>query len=118
MSNERHRPISYRPVAPVRRDDTVIPGESGKSRNPVALGRPSARQLDAGENTNAIVTATRARRPLRGEGESRQGPTGTDTLTSAFAESTRARRPAAVTYPGQDGGRLLAVGGKRPVRVA
>ena len=36
---------------------------------------------------------------LLGEGESRQGPSGTDMLTSAFAESTRAPRPAAAAYP-------------------
>jgi hypothetical protein len=42
------------------------------------------------------------------------GPTGTEMLTSAFAESTRARRSAAAAYPGSDGGRLLAVDRKRP----
>jgi hypothetical protein len=55
---------------------------------------------------------------LLGGSESRQGPTGTDMLTSAFAESTRAPRPAAAGYPGPcqgpDHGRLLAVDLERP----
>jgi hypothetical protein len=66
-----------------------------------------------------------SREPLRstsllplGESESRQGPTGTDMLTSAFAESTRAPRPAAAAYPGPDGGRLLAVDSERPTQAA
>jgi hypothetical protein len=57
-----------------------------------------------------------------GEGESRQGPTGTDMLTSAFAESTRAPRPAAAAYPGPcqgpDDGCLLAVDTERPAHAA
>ena len=63
-------------------------------------------------------TGRRRRRSLVGEGDSRQGPTGTDMLTSAFAESTRARRPAAAAYPGPDGGRLLAVGSERSLQPA
>jgi hypothetical protein len=59
---------------------------------------------------------------LLGGSESRQGPTGTDMLTSAFAESTRAPRPAAAGYPGPcqgpDDGRLLAVDSKRPAQAA
>ena len=39
----------------------------------LAFGRPSARQLDAGENTNAMP-ATRARRSLLGEGDSEWRP--------------------------------------------
>ena len=66
----------------------------------------------------AVVRRALAARSGLGEGESRQGPTGTDMLTSAFAESTRARRPAVAAYPGPVGGRLLAVVGERPARVA
>lgn len=53
-----------------------------------------------------------------GEGESRRRPAGTGMLTNAFAESTRAPRPAAAADAGSDDRRLLAVGGKRPARVA
>ena len=60
----------------------------------------------------------RSRLLLLGEGESRQRPPGTGMLTSAFAESIRSRRPAAAAHAGPDDGRLLAVGGKRPARVA
>jgi hypothetical protein len=51
-----------------------------------------------------------------GEGESRQRPPGAGMLTSAFAESTRAPRPAAAAYAGQDDGRLLAVDSERPAQ--
>jgi hypothetical protein len=44
-----------------------------------------------------------------GEGESRQRQPGTDMLTNAFAESTRAPRPAAAAYAGPGDGRLLSV---------
>ena len=37
---------------------------------------------------------------LLGDSASGQGPTGTDMLTSAFAECTRAPRPAAAIVPG------------------
>jgi hypothetical protein len=50
-------------------------------------------------------------RPLSplGDSASGQGPTGTGMLTSAFAESTRARRPAVAAYAGPDDGRPFAV---------
>jgi hypothetical protein len=63
MSNERHRHVSYRPVAPVRRDDTGIPGESGESRNPVALGRHCDRQVCAGASAKAVVATRSADAP-------------------------------------------------------
>ena len=89
-------------------------------RKPVPVAGAGARVLAVGCDHPAIrgaviafVTERSCRRRawllLLGEGESRQGPTGTDMLTSAFAESTRAPRPAAAAYPGPEDGRLLAV---------
>jgi hypothetical protein len=57
--------------------------------------RQRDRRLDDVEPSEAIVSGGGGGRLLMGEGESRQDPAGTDMLTSAFAESTRAPRPAA-----------------------
>jgi hypothetical protein len=85
-----------------------------------ASGRSQLRQRNRatrdGGRAKALVRTAPATRSRLGEGESRKGPAGT-MLTSAFAESTRARRSAAAAYPGADGGRLLAVDGMRPHRV-
>lgn len=72
-------------------------------------GRPCNRPVPRRRETKPVVRGGAHRRSLLGEGESRQGPTGTDMLTSAFAESTHARRSAAAAYPGPDAGRLPAV---------
>jgi hypothetical protein len=65
----------------------------------IAGSRPSGRSVF----DNAIVARVArlgSGAPLSlGEGESRQGPTGTDMPTSALAESTRARRSAAPHTP-------------------
>ena len=86
-------------------------------------GRPK-RQRPHARAPRSQCLAEQARRPvggprlLLGGSESRHSPAGTDMLTSAFAESTRPPRPAAVAYAGPDDGRLLAVGGDRPAAVA
>jgi hypothetical protein len=67
----------------------------------------------AGARSKAIVRSGARRRLLLGDSASGQGPTGTDMLTSAFAESTRAPRRRLPSFPGPDHGRLLAVGCER-----
>jgi hypothetical protein len=60
--------------------------------------QPNSDQSGA-DNMKAVVRRALTARSDLGEGESRQGPSGTDMLTSAFAESTRAPRLAAAAYP-------------------
>src|ERR1019366_7251997 len=98
--------------APADRSAPLVAREGGSETSELIRAKAQAapRAVRSAENH-------RQRGPVRllvGEGESRQGPTGTDRLTSAFAESTRAPRPAAAAYPGPDGGRLLAVERMRP----
>jgi hypothetical protein len=83
------------------------------SRPPRPAGQLLAWQPDSepstAENMKAVVRKALAARSGLGGSESRHSPTGTDMLTSAFAESTRPPRPGAAAYPGPDGRRLLAV---------
>jgi hypothetical protein len=86
---------------------------AGRAGRPILMERTFSSRAHARDGSSLFLLPVAGRngprRSLVGEGESGQGPTGTDMLTSAFAESTRAPRPAAAAYPGPDHGRLLAV---------
>ena len=66
----------------------------------------------------AIVRPLHAGLLLLGGSESRDSPTGTDMLTSAFAESARPPPPAAVAYAGPMTDTCLPLEAERPARVA
>jgi hypothetical protein len=72
-----------RGAPPVRKAIVILGADLGCSGR--LLGRPCNRPVPRRRKIKAVVRSGAHRRSLLGEGESRQGPTGTDMLTSAFA---------------------------------
>ncbi len=123
--------------SPSRRSNRVRAGEPTRCARPGAIVRRHGSRAGSGHRNVAVAIASSVpvvtialeecdrRAPARlkgttllslGEGESRQRPPGIGILTSAFAESRRAPRPAAAAYADPDDGRVLAVDSERQDR--